>query len=89
MVECIILGAFLAFMCAKNYITLKNRIIIYKAIRNYYRNCAYSDLHNIEKTMEPYEKTLLRFWDWGYENILPEHEFEFIKPYLNMDKTQK
>ena len=26
--------------------------------------------------------TVLRVWDWGYTRILPEEDFELIKPYI-------
>lgn len=32
--------------------------------------------------MEPYWKTLIRFWDWGYKNIVDKKTFEKIQPYI-------
>lgn len=32
--------------------------------------------------MAGYCKTLFRFWDWGYKNILPKDKYEFIKDYI-------
>ncbi len=32
--------------------------------------------------MEGYDKTLWRWWDWGYKNILPKEDYELIKPYI-------
>ena len=31
---------------------------------------------------EPYDKTLLRLWDFGYHNILPKEKFEIIEKYI-------
>ena len=37
----------------------------------------------IEQTVkEPYNKTLFRFWDWGYTRIVLPEVFEKIKPYI-------
>lgn len=32
--------------------------------------------------IEPYWKTFIRFWDWGYKNIVDKETFEKIQPYI-------
>ena len=32
--------------------------------------------------MEPYDRTMLRLWDWGPTRILPPEKYEIIKPYI-------
>lgn len=36
--------------------------------------------------METYVGTWSRLWDWGYTRILPEEDFELIKPYIKSHK---
>jgi hypothetical protein len=33
--------------------------------------------------MRDYDSTVMRIFDWGYKNILPEDKFEIIKPYIH------
>ena len=33
--------------------------------------------------MEGYNKTIWRFWDWGYKNILPKQYIELLEPYID------
>ena len=33
--------------------------------------------------MRDYNSTVMRIFDWGYKNILPEDKFEIIKPYIH------
>jgi hypothetical protein len=32
--------------------------------------------------MEDYNKTLFRFWDWGYKRIVPKEIYNRIKDYI-------
>lgn len=63
--------------------TRKNQIKILMAIDDYgaetgdFLNCI-----RLLNSMESFERTLFRIWDWGYENILPKEDFEWIKPYI-------
>lgn len=34
------------------------------------------------ESMEDFDKTLFRLWDWGCTRIVPEDVYEVIKPYL-------
>lgn len=88
---------------AKNSITLKHRILIIRAIRDYLIDCIKSreylinciESNEVEAVnygdMESYDKTLWRVWDWGYTRILPKEKFEIIKPYVieNLKKSKE
>lgn len=73
-----------AYFMVKNFNTYKNRMIILNAITEYNTTVGLSIGRCIEyETMNTYEHTLFtRFWDWGYEHILPSPEFEKIKPFI-------
>lgn len=81
---------FLMFKFIKNNNTYKNRQIIIEAICEYKTNMIVSDKHMEIKVgyedIEPYENTLYRWLDWGYENILPPDKFEIIKPYIKNNR---
>lgn len=73
-------------MLVKNENAYKNRDIIIEAIYEY--NIAsnrYGDRIDYAD-IEPYDDTLYRWWDWGYENILPPDKFEIIKPYIKNNR---
>lgn len=36
--------------------------------------------------MEPYNRTLLRFWDWSYKRIVNKRAYEKIKDYIGKDE---
>ena len=38
--------------------------------------------------MEELNKTVWRFWDWGYKNILPTSKYIIIKPYIEKKKRK-
>ena len=72
------------FLIHKSDNTLDKRRAICVAIYKYRRDCILSDkpaLINFED-MEPFEATLLRVWDFGHENILPEEKYNLIKEYI-------
>ena len=86
-----VLGMFgCVFFLFKNNNTYRNQGIIINAIHRYKQHELESatNILNLHYSvnyydMEPYEKTLFRFWDWGYENILPKDKFEIIKSYIS------
>lgn len=39
--------------------------------------------------MEDYDKTLYRFWDWGYGRILPAEKLKLIEPFIEMKGESK
>lgn len=87
-IVCGIMAIFSMFMIIKNRNTFKNHCIIVNAIHNYQmyliKNHLYNDINKVDfNDMEEYEKTLNRFWDWGYTRILPKEKFELIKSYIN------
>ena len=44
---------------------------------------------NMFDSIEPFEKTLLRIFDWGYEHILPDEYYQVLRPYIIMTKEKK
>lgn len=72
----------------KNENTEKQRERIIEAIYVYSKWAIFNtdttvhELINLYESMEPYDRTLLRLWDWGYKRILPSTEYEKIKPYI-------
>lgn len=77
-----------AYILVKNNNAYDNQYIIMDAIFNYNIN----HLRDYDKDgylmtisydrIEPYWKTLIRFWDWGYKNIVDNGTFEKIEPYI-------
>ena len=73
------------YMIIKNEFVYRNRMKIINAIYAYnmdhisandYISCISCDV------METYNETERRFWDWGYEHIVPENIYERIKEYI-------
>lgn len=86
LIVCVFMLALPILMLVKNENAYKNRDIIIKAIYEYNiasNRCGdridYDDI-------EPYDDTLYRWWDWGYENILPSDKFEVVKPYIKNNR---
>ena len=72
------------YIMKKKENTNNKRIIIMEAIYEY-------QIERIKRKeyiivnfddMENYNKTLCRFWDWGYTRILSKYKFQLIKPYI-------
>ena len=78
---CLIRIAVDIFLLIKNNNTYNNRHIIIEAI---YRYCGEKniDCKLFFMSMEDYDDTVYRFWDWGYTRILPPEKFELVKPYI-------
>lgn len=66
-----------------------NRVNLRDMIRLYRVNCYANGIKtNVGYDhMEPYWKTFIRLWDFGYDRILPSYEYNLIKPYL--DEVEK
>ena len=78
-------AAVLIFYLAKNEVTFIHHKRIANAIHRYCMHKIITKEYDEEvhyTDMEPYDKTLKRFWDWGYTRILPKDKFEIIKPFL-------
>ena len=76
-----ILWLTLIFVKGEN--ALKNHTKILNAIDAYGEDTHhYLDVLRMIDNMECSTKTIFRLWDWGYENILPQEDFELIKPYI-------
>lgn len=44
---------------------------------------------NMLDSIEPFEKTLFRLFDWGYERILPDEYYQILRPYIIITKGRK
>lgn len=87
LVICIVALLFCVIAIVKNMNTFYCHNEIGKAIYKYkiacIKGCNWDALHLVEYIdMEDYDKTFLRFWDWGYTRILPQDKFEIIKPHI-------
>ena len=80
----VILGCFTLYLLVRNDVALKNHTKILYAIYDYRLECIINNEHPVLSydDMEPYEKTMFRLFDFGYDNILPYDKLEIIKPYI-------
>ena len=62
---------------------INNQIKILNAIDTYVDETGdYKNAMFILDHMESLSQTTWRIFDWGYKNILPKEDFEWIKPYI-------
>lgn len=85
MIECLIW--FIMFICiflvVKNIRTYFVRSKVAMAICQYRIDNVVSVSYWINTDrMEDYNKTLFRFWDWGYKRIVPKEIYNRIKDYI-------
>lgn len=74
----------------RNVFTYKNHTIIDTAIFLYQMDLINDNVYEFDVSCgdeESYESTLKRWWDWGYERILPPEKYEIIKPYISRAKV--
>lgn len=71
-------------LIARNEVAFHNRDIIINAIYEYELDCYRKEVNSISlySYMESYEKTMCRFWDFGYQHILPPEQFALVEPYI-------
>jgi hypothetical protein len=81
-------------MLIKNNVTYHNHDIIANAIFDYRMDAIDKAAKNGTiltdgvkyevnyDDMRDYNETVMRIFDWGYKNILPEDKFEIIKPFI-------
>ena len=75
--------AFLILLAFKSENAYENHKKIIDALDAYANDAGnFADVLLMLDNMESYDKTIYRLWDWGYENILPQEDFELIKPYI-------
>lgn len=83
---CMLLLLFCMVMIVKVDVTQAQQLRVARAIFLYKDNLIDTVRWGEEEVdfgdMEPFDKTLLRLWDWGYKRILPADKMEIIKPYL-------
>lgn len=68
----------------KNENTYKQHTIIDRAILKYQLHCV-ANGKKFEvgyQDVERYDRTLSRFWDWGYKRLLPKDKLELIEPFI-------
>ncbi len=66
----------------KNENTYRQRAKIIIAIGNYLREHIEKDEIYLFDSMESYNRTLFRLWDWGYKNIVSKENYDKIKEFL-------
>lgn len=79
------------FTWLKNEITFKNHMKLLCAIERFGQTVDIEECDKVSSLidhMEAYDKTLWRWWDWGYKNILPKEDFELIKPYIKKRRSK-
>ena len=85
---CGIIGiCFCKIMIDKINITGENYEIIINAIGLYMKEQLNRgnliDIDDLYLKIQPFNKTLYRLWDYGYENIVPKDVLSKIRPYIN------
>ena len=95
----LVIFSFLSLLC--NYFLIKNERTYYlhkKIINAIYDYSVYKRnfdgfIHGTAdvtiEDMEDYDKTLYRFWDWGYGRILPAEKLKLIEPFIEMKGESK
>lgn len=73
-----------AFFLIKNQNTYNQHMKISNAIHRYNLYCIHNRIcSEVDyEDEEDYDKTFLRIFDWGYENILPKEKLKIIKGYI-------
>lgn len=75
-----------ALILLKNGVTFRHHERIIDAIYAYSMQLIeegrWEDIQVEFNDMEPYDRTMLRLWDWGPTRILPPEKYEIIKPYI-------
>lgn len=75
-------------MLWKNNVTYRLMIMITKAIHKYQDHQIERGNFDFQVTfydIRDYDEVLNRFWDWGYEHILPPEKLELIRPFIKED----
>ena len=76
------------YMGIKNSNTFKQRVKIIKAIHAYFQSkkgveeVDVSEIDYMYHSVESYDDTLNRRFDWGCKNIVPPDIYEKIEPYI-------
>ena len=79
------------YMLIKNNNTFKQRMKIIKAIHAYFQSkkgveeMDVSEIDYMYHSVESYDDTLNRRFDWGCKNIVPPDVYEKIEPYIKND----
>lgn len=82
---------FATYYLIKNENTYKNQRLICDAIFAYQIFLINNGIYKFDVDygdIEDYDKTLCRWWDWGYTKILPNEKFEIIKPHIKTKRSK-
>lgn len=80
------------FLLLRTEVASRNRIIILDAISEYIMDeirkdrIDVLDVDKIHNSIEEYDSTVNRWWDFGYTRILPKEYFELVKPFIKKKK---
>lgn len=84
----LIMIALILFLGVKNYVTDVRRSEVFDAIYTYNLNYMRKDFSgfmnspDLYEHVEPYYKTLFRFWDWSNKFIADGATYRLIRHYL-------
>ena len=75
----------LIYMAFKNDRAIKMHNVILQAIRDHHTDCIKKrTTFSVDfDDMEDFNKTLRRWWDWGYKRILPKEKLEIIEKFID------
>ena len=87
----IIVWLYTTYMLIKNNNTFKQRVKVVEAIHAYFQSkkgieeMDVSEIDYMYHSLESYDDTLNRYFDWGCKNIVPPDVYEKIEPYIKND----
>lgn len=80
---------FTVFMILRNEIAFTQRAKILRAIFAYNIDLIGKGVepsNELYDMLEPYDKTMMRLWDFGCTHILPHDKYMLIRDYIDMHK---
>ena len=86
---CMLLALSCTYILVRICVVYENRAIVHEAIYAYIRDMTKRGEFNYEVNyydMEPFNKSVLRLFDFGCTKILPEEKYEIIEPYIKKGK---
>ena len=87
----IIVWLYTTYILIKNNNTFKQRVKVVEAIHDYFQSkkgieeIDVSEIDYMCNSLESYDDTLNRYFDWGCKNIVPPDVYEKIEPYIKDD----
>ena len=90
MIVCILGVIYCTIMLAKTEVTYRHLNMLLEATHAYNLDCidrdALDEMLNYFDIFPTYDSVLYRYFDWGYENILPKEVMEKIRPFIKETK---